>query len=143
MRDCARMKAPNEITAAQARDAFKRRASLFLLQETVAIRSAFSKKKIDLPLQAYIYTSLGVLFTSYLSPHILGGLCYCVWAIISDGDEWMNGNDISHSCTRQNLRGDKITTLQKKLYTRISVYRASFVIMVALQRVACGVEMGC
>lgn len=39
------MKAPNEITAAQARDAFKRRASLFLLQETVAIRSAFSKKK--------------------------------------------------------------------------------------------------
>lgn len=102
MRYCARMKAPNEITAAQARDAFQRRASLFLLQETVSIRSAFSKK-FDVLLQAYMYTSLGVLFTSHLSPHILGGLCYCVWAIISDGDEWMNGHDISHSCTRQEL----------------------------------------
>lgn len=102
MRVCARMKAPNEITAAQARDAFLRRASLFLLQKTVAIRSAFSKK-FDIPLQAYMYTSLGVLFTSHLSQHILGGLCYCVWAIISDGDEWMNGHDISHSCRRQEL----------------------------------------
>lgn len=91
MRDCTRMKSPNEITAAPARDAFQRRASLFVLQEIVAIRSAFSQKnkyKIDLLLQAYMNTSLGVLFTSHLSPHILGGLCYCVWAIISDGDEW-------------------------------------------------------
>lgn len=87
MRDCARLRAPNEITAAQARDAFQRRASLFLLLETEAIKALLAKK-INLPLQTYTHTSLNVLFTSHLSPHINGGLCYCVWAIISDGDEW-------------------------------------------------------
>jgi len=33
----------------------------------------------DLSLQVYMYTRLCVLFTSHLSPNILGGLCYCVW----------------------------------------------------------------
>ncbi len=43
MRDCARWRASNEITAAQARDAFQRRASLFLLPETVAIKALLAK----------------------------------------------------------------------------------------------------
>ncbi len=43
MRDCARLRAPNEITAAKARDAFQRRASLFLLLETEAIKALLAK----------------------------------------------------------------------------------------------------
>lgn len=48
MRDCARLRAPNEITAVLARDAFQRRASLFLLFETEAIKALLAKNIIYL-----------------------------------------------------------------------------------------------
>lgn len=125
-RHCARLKAPNEITAAQARDAFQRRASLFLLPETEGIKALLAKK-INLHLQAYTYTSLRVLFTSHLSPHIHGGLCYCVWAIISDCDEWMNGHDITRVQAKHE-KGDNIAAVQllsKKLNWKRAILSVS------------------
>ncbi len=75
-----------------------------------------------------------MLFKSNLSPLIHGGLCYCVWAIISDGDEWMNGHGISHSCTGQ-ARGRRqncsslVLIKETTLEAHDSVYRAWFVVM--------------
>lgn len=48
MSDCARLRAPNEITAVEARDAFYRPASLFLLLETEKIKALLSKHLIYL-----------------------------------------------------------------------------------------------
>lgn len=56
MRDCARLRAPNEITAAKARDAFQRRASLFLLLETEAIKALLAKNVIYLCRRTHTYT---------------------------------------------------------------------------------------
>lgn len=97
---------------------------------SIKIRSTFAG--------VHAYQSLRAIYIAFIAEYSRRIVLLCV-AIISDGDEWMNGHYISHSCTLQdkNERGGIIATLtllSKKLYpgrSRFSVYQVSFVVMVA------------
>ncbi len=79
MRDCARLRAPNEITAAKARDAFQRRASLFLLLETEAIKALLAKNVIYLCRRTHIrYQSHCALYIALLAAYSRQIVLLCV-----------------------------------------------------------------